>query len=184
VRFQCVELSVAGLSMREVSSAVWEQAVQEACHYIKQQLLPGEDFVFVGHCWGSLLAFEVSHHLKDEGFPQPLHLFLSGCNAPHLLRPSSVSVRTSGLLTPECGCHPAEAYHTPVNRAPLHARLSIFIGKKDEHALVDRSAEWSRYTARICDVHVYEGDHTYLQFHAFKWLHLAQTIVEREYLIV
>jgi surfactin synthase thioesterase subunit len=181
VRFQCVELTQDQLSMREVSSALWEQALHEACEYIKQQLVPGEEYVFIGHCWGSLLAFETSHRLKAEGLVEPRHLFLSGCSAPHLLRPRGAARGRQGAAA-EYACQPVEEYRAPVNREPLRARFSIFTGNKDEHALVDHLAEWSRYTAKICDVHVCEGDHYYWRTDSIKWLQLAQTIVEREYL--
>ncbi|KRF28109.1 thioesterase II family protein [Paenibacillus sp. Soil787] len=182
VRFQHIELSQARLSMREVSSELWEHALNETCQYVKQQVMPGEEYVFIGHCWGSLLAFEASHRLKAEGIVEPRHLFLSGCSAPHLLRPRGVLNGMKGDAS-EIGCLPLEEYRGQVNREPLRARFSVFTGKKDEHALVDHLSEWSRYTAKICDVHVCEGDHRYWQSDSNKWLQLAQTIVEREYLM-
>ncbi|MEC0230310.1 thioesterase II family protein [Paenibacillus alba] len=182
IKFQCVELIHAGLSMREVYSARWEQALEEACAFIKQHLEPGEEYVLIGHCWGSLLAFEVSHRLKEEGLAEPRHLFLSGCSAPHLLRPRAEAGGPLGRAA-ELGCQPAEEYRTPLNRGPLRARFSIFTGNKDEHALADQLAEWSRYTSKICDVHVCEGDHAFWRADSVKWLQLTQTIVEREYLI-
>lgn len=180
LRFQCVELTQAQLSMREVSTVRWEQALLEVCLYVKSQLKSSEDYGFMGHCWGGLLAFEVSHRLRSEGLPEPRHLFLSGCSAPHLLRPRGTA---SGELDSAIGygCQSVESYHTPVNREPLCTRISVFTGRKDENAHADHLAEWSRYTSKICDVHVCEGDHYYWRSNINKWLQMAQTIVEREY---
>lgn len=172
-RFQCIDLRGEGLSMREVSSAMWDQAVIAACEYVKRHMQPGETFAFIGHCWGSLLAFEVSHRLKADGMEGPAHLFLSGCSAPHLLRPRAQFVKN---------CHPVMEYRLPSCREPLHARFSVFAGRQDEVALADQLAEWSRYTTRICDVHVYDGEHDYWRQDSIRWFQLVQTIVEREYM--
>ncbi|TXK74856.1 thioesterase II family protein [Paenibacillus sp. N3.4] len=176
-----VELSQPGLSMRDISSAMWEKAVTEASLFVQKQLGTGEEFMFMGHCWGSLLAFEVSHRLKMEGGAQPAHLFLSGCSAPHLLRPRSDSTRLRMSAALACECEPLEDYQASMSREPLQMRFSIFAGKQDALAPVDQLAEWSRYTAKICDVHVCEGDHDHWQQDSMRWFQMVQTIVEREY---
>ena len=136
--------------------------------------MPGEEYVFIGHCWGSLLAFEASHRLKAEGIAEPRHLFLSGCSAPHLLRSRGVPNGIQGIAS-ENGCQPVQMNIVLSSmREPLRSRFSVFTGKKDEHALVDHLSEWSRYTAKICDVHVCEGDHHYWQC-GFKQMAAART---------
>lgn len=181
ITFQTVELTQARLSMREVTSVQWEKALHEVCLYVKSQLKSGVDYGFMGHCWGGLLAFEASHRLKSEGLLEPRHLFLSGCNAPHLIRPRGAVSNELDSVTGDV-CQSAQEYRGPANREPLRTRLSVFTGNKDEKAHADHLAEWSRYSSKICDVHVYEGDHYYWRSNSNKWLHLAQTIVEREYL--
>lgn len=41
-------------------------------------------YVFWGHSFGGLVAFEVLRRLRALGLPQPVHLLLSGTIAPHL----------------------------------------------------------------------------------------------------
>lgn len=41
-------------------------------------------FVIFGHSMGALVAFELVRHLRRAGGPMPIHLFVSGCQAPHL----------------------------------------------------------------------------------------------------
>src|SRR5215470_7371202 len=51
------------------------------------QVLPpllDRPFAFFGHSMGARIAFEVARHLRSLGLPQPLHLFISGCRAPHV----------------------------------------------------------------------------------------------------
>ncbi len=46
--------------------------------------LPERPFAFLGHSMGALLAFELARELAAAGAPEPLHLFLSGRQAPQL----------------------------------------------------------------------------------------------------
>ncbi|WP_128979229.1 thioesterase II family protein [Streptomyces roseicoloratus] len=46
-------------------------------------------FVFFGHSFGSLVAFEFTRALRAAGRPQPAHLVVSGYPAPHLPRAAS-----------------------------------------------------------------------------------------------
>ncbi|QGV82954.1 thioesterase [Streptomyces ficellus] len=48
-----------------------------------------EPFVFFGHSFGALLAFEVTRALRTAGQPLPAHLVVSGYPAPHLPRAAS-----------------------------------------------------------------------------------------------
>lgn len=49
-------------------------------------LLPYLDlpFTFFGHSMGALICFELTRYLRKHQGPQPFHLFVSGCRAPHL----------------------------------------------------------------------------------------------------
>jgi medium-chain acyl-[acyl-carrier-protein] hydrolase len=41
-------------------------------------------FVFLGHCMGGLIGFELSRQLARHGGPAPIGLFVAGCRAPRL----------------------------------------------------------------------------------------------------
>jgi medium-chain acyl-[acyl-carrier-protein] hydrolase len=43
-----------------------------------------QPFVFFGHSMGALLSFELAHKLNILGFSTPLHLFVSGRQAPNI----------------------------------------------------------------------------------------------------
>jgi medium-chain acyl-[acyl-carrier-protein] hydrolase len=53
---------------------------------LTQGLLPYLDkpFIFFGHSMGSLICFEVARELRRLGKAQPLHLFVSGRQPPHI----------------------------------------------------------------------------------------------------
>src|SRR5262249_37754244 len=41
-------------------------------------------YVFFGHSMGALVAFELARTFRVWGLPSPIHLFASGCGAPHI----------------------------------------------------------------------------------------------------
>jgi surfactin synthase thioesterase subunit len=180
-RFIGIKLSKS-LSFPDTLTIKWERVVNEAAACVKAAAEDGEDFAFIGHCWGSLLAFEVSHRLKAEGAREPVHLFLSGCRAPHLLQARSESLKGPwSLYSLASGCQAPPDYRVPPWRDPLQSRFSVFAEKRDAGVFDDQLAEWSRYTSRICDVHIGDGEHEFWQQDSIKWLQLVQTIMEREY---
>jgi medium-chain acyl-[acyl-carrier-protein] hydrolase len=51
------------------------------------QPLLDKPYIFFGHSLGGTIAFELTHHLRQNELPQPHALFVSACPAPHLPRP-------------------------------------------------------------------------------------------------
>ena len=41
-----------------------------------------DEYILFGHSMGSLLAFELYYKLMEEGFREPLHLYVSGARLP------------------------------------------------------------------------------------------------------
>src|SRR5215212_799742 len=41
-------------------------------------------YVFFGHSFGAVVAFETAQELRRRGAPEPAHLFVSASRAPHL----------------------------------------------------------------------------------------------------
>lgn len=47
-------------------------------------------FAFFGHSMGALVSFELARLLRREGRRQPVHLFVSGCDAPQVNAPKQI----------------------------------------------------------------------------------------------
>jgi medium-chain acyl-[acyl-carrier-protein] hydrolase len=56
---------------------------------LSHALLPYLDtpFAFFGHSMGALVGFELARHIRRHHRIEPLHLFVSGCRAPHMPNP-------------------------------------------------------------------------------------------------
>jgi medium-chain acyl-[acyl-carrier-protein] hydrolase len=153
-------------------------------------LLPFMDrpFAFYGHSMGALVAYELTRRLREEGRPEPLHLFVSGCRAPQLSETREV---TYNLPDPEFIEHlrslkgtPAEVLEheellqlvLPLLRAdfaatqtyryaegpPLGRPLTAVGGLQDEEVTREHLAPWRETTTGAFSLHMLPGDHFFL----------------------
>ncbi|PHM65912.1 pyochelin biosynthetic protein PchC [Xenorhabdus stockiae] len=67
-----------------------DEAPYEDLQLLIDELMAHTEFIttipyaFIGHSLGSRVAFELACKLQSCGYPVPVHLFASGCTAPHL----------------------------------------------------------------------------------------------------
>lgn len=83
VRLVPAELSGRGSRMDESFYRDVEEAVQDLLPLVLKTALSSDAYAIFGHSMGSLLGYEVLHALREEGFPLPAAVFLSGRGAPH-----------------------------------------------------------------------------------------------------
>ncbi|MER7518298.1 alpha/beta fold hydrolase [Streptomyces sp. NPDC126499] len=83
---QCVQLPGRGSRTREPVITSMDALVDALLDGVRPAREP---FVFFGHSFGSLVAFEFTRALRAAGRPQPAHLVVSGYPAPHLPRAAS-----------------------------------------------------------------------------------------------
>lgn len=161
-------------------------------------------YTLFGHSLGALVAFEMVRILVSRGQP-PLHLFVSGSRAPHVLPVDA----GSHLLPPQAlrqrlrswGGAPEEVLTQselmtllePVLRADLEAAnnyvcgslldvrvpITAFAGMSDPLAPPEAVAEWSRYTSGYFAMRLMPGNHFFL--HAFRPLLLGMIAHEFEF---
>lgn len=77
-----IQLPGREMRMNEAPKEVLPELLQE----LARDLLPylNKPFAFFGHSLGALLAYELTHHLRQFYRLQPDHLFVSSFRAPHL----------------------------------------------------------------------------------------------------
>ncbi|QWI15044.1 thioesterase [Bacillus wiedmannii] len=77
-----VELAGRGRRMNEPLIDNMEEMVEDIYYSIKDYIT--EPYAIFGHSMGGLLTYELCHKLQKEGYPDPVHVFVSGRKAPQL----------------------------------------------------------------------------------------------------
>lgn len=145
-------------------------------------------FAFFGHSMGALLAFELARELRRRGGPRPVHLFVSGHQAPRLPAPHppvhhlpdgeflAEIRRLNGtprelleheelreLLLPllRADLEMCESY-VYLAGEPLEVPISVFGGDADPEASPADLGPWEEETSREHAVRIYAGDHFFI----------------------
>ncbi|WP_028403109.1 thioesterase II family protein [Ectobacillus panaciterrae] len=143
-------------------------------------------YMMFGHSMGSLIAYELSKKLMQNGNQSPSHIFFSGRSSPNqptkkmryqlsdeelkkeilqfggtpkelLNDPGFIS-----LFLPiiRADIKAVETYPTEDEIIPLNCDISILNGEQDH--LVTNLEEWNRYTTKKIDYQFFKGGHFYL----------------------
>lgn len=72
-----------GLRGREQPYTAMRPLVEDLATAIAARGL-AQEYALFGHSMGALVAHEVACELRRRGYPEPVHLFVSGSKAPHL----------------------------------------------------------------------------------------------------
>ncbi len=186
VEVQAVQLPGRGLRLREPPydrSAPLVQALAQAL----KPALDGAPFAFFGHSLGALLAYELTHVLREEGL-QPQALFASASHAPQLLPPGEILHRLSrpaliealkrlegtppelldnadilDIVLPTLRADMAvlETYVYEA-REPLSCTLIACAARRDTRVAPWQVEAWRQQAAGPFEYHLFEGGHFYL----------------------
>ncbi|MFI8521833.1 thioesterase II family protein [Streptomyces sp. NPDC085481] len=148
-----------------------------------------EPFVFFGHSFGSLVAFEFTRALRAAGRPLPAHLVVSGYPAPHLPRAASQLHRLGDreLLEAVSGLHGGipeeimtsedlvalaaralradyEILETYAHRPgePLSVPITV-LGGTEDRVTAEQLDAWRELTDAEVTVRRFPGGHFYLR---------------------
>lgn len=188
VRLVPAELAGRGSRMGEPFYADAAEAVRDLLPLVLETALGSDSYALFGHSMGSLLGYEILHALREEGFPLPTTVFLSGRGAPHC---EQEETRQTHMLPDgefleelkQLGGMPSELFQhqelldmfMPILRAdfklvgeyehqmrpPLPLRLTVLNGKDDD-CVKGPLCEWERYATEGCELMLFEGGHFFL----------------------
>jgi len=189
IQLQPIELAGRGRRIREPLYNSISEIVEDMFKIIRPELSPGP-YAFFGHSMGSVVAFELTYKIRQEGLPEPVHIFFSGRGAPHMPRDEKKKYHLMsdeefkqemielGGTSREFFEHPElmevflpllrgdlkvnETYQYSEKKAKLDSPITVFHGKKDEEVTMEEISEWSVHTNRGCDINVFEGGHFFL----------------------
>jgi len=182
-----LELPGRGLRFSETLLPSAEALADDLFRQVKSGL--DEPYALYGHSLGSLLAYLLAGRISAAGLAKPLHLFLSGCEAPstaprktrHLLPKEEFRevIRRFGGCSPEVLANEElmdifepilrsdfKAYETYTHDvgAILDVPVSIFIGDEEELTVED-VMKWQSETRSSVSVETFEGDHFFIYRH-------------------
>jgi medium-chain acyl-[acyl-carrier-protein] hydrolase len=160
-------------------------------HALTPALLPHLDlpFVFFGHSVGALISFEVARQLRRLQHSNPLHLFISGRQAPQLPAidppihqlpdaefkeeldryngtPRNVlqNVELMDLFLPILRADIAiDETYVYAPEAPLDGSISVFGGLGDGKVSRDSLSAWRDQTYGTFSLRMFPGDHFFLR---------------------
>ena len=175
-----------GTRLREPAFTSLDVLVDAAAEAIAPSL--DKPFAFFGHSMGAMISFELARRLRDQGQPQPAHLFVSGRQAPQLPNLDPIShnlpeeelhrelLRLNG--TPrEVLEHPElMELMLPLLRAdfsvvetynyrpgiPLDCSLTVFGGLRDKEVSREQLEAWREQTVGEFALRMLPGDHFFL----------------------
>lgn len=181
-----VQLPGRGIRSREAPQsnlAAMVPFIAEAVQRLQQPC------AFFGHSMGALMAFEVARHLRREAGAEPVHLFVSGREAPHVAGSSTPSHRLPDdeliatlrelngtppevledaglmrLMLPAVRADLAmvEMYNYSID-SPLACPITAFGGTHDSSVRPDKLEAWRDQTTARFERRMIEGDHFFVQ---------------------
>lgn len=184
-----VQLPGRGARMGEPCMTSLADVVANLAQVIScQSRLP---FAFFGHSLGGLLAYELARYCMLHYLPLPVHLFVSGCDAPqHRGEPKNLHLLPDDELIEALKDYngtPAEVLANrelmslmlPVLRADFslveHYRyrpglrlpmpITVMAGEHDKRTDPAQVDGWAKESAGPCLVHWFDGDHFFINQH-------------------
>lgn len=145
-------------------------------------------FAFFGHSMGAKISFELARELKKRTGLEPVHLFASGCRAPHIAYtdPTTFDLPEDEFIeklrwlngTPREALENQELMQilAPILRAdfkvvqtyvystgaPLGCPITVFGGIQDPEISREHLEAWKDHTASSFSLHMLPGDHFFL----------------------
>lgn len=145
-------------------------------------------FAFYGHSMGALISFELARELRRRGCVMPLHLFLSACRAPTMVRavPRTYNLPDREFISEirKLNGTPKEFFESadilsvlmPLLRADfqvtdtyeyvperqLACPITVYGGDQDQLATIESLDAWNQQTTAECRIRVFPGDHFFI----------------------
>ena len=181
-----VQLPGRGSRIRETLFTQMPDLVADVAKDLRTYL--DKPFAFFGHSMGAIIGFELARLLREEGAPEPVHLFVSGRSAPQtpsehrhtydLPEQEFVEELRQMNGTPEEVLQDPElrAFMLPLLRAdfeviqtyayvdqpPLTCSITAFGGLNDNEVSRDSLEGWREQTTKAGTLRLFPGDHFFI----------------------
>ncbi|MBE6868047.1 MAG: thioesterase [Ruminococcus albus] len=157
------------------------------------ELLKKGDYAVFGHSMGTVLATEFVRQIREKGYPAPVHMFLSGKNAPdenlhcfgdidkvtdmeiteffdhnsmtfsQVIPDAELVAQINRILCNDVRM--AEKYITTPRQVQFGCDVTAIYGTDDTMLKNADMNGWGRYTDKSCEVVAFSGGHFYYTQH-------------------
>ncbi len=187
IELRPIELAGRGKRINEPLYNDIGDAVEDVFNIVKNEI-NGHPYSIFGHSMGGMISYLLSQKLRENKFPDAMHIFFSGWSAPHVIRPDEKKYH---LLEGEefkkevinLGGTPREFFEHPellkiflpllkndfklsetdikgeIN--PFDCNITVFLGKDDDFNS-EQCDGWKKHTKKLCNIHYFEGGHFFL----------------------
>lgn len=187
--FSPVEFPARGRRFKDQLCTSAEELIEDLYKQVKNEL-DDYPYAFFGHCIGGALAFELAHKIKEDIGTDPVHMFFSGRQVPHIEYKKSVSTMTEekfmneviGLQNNLKQIYKEKALreiYIPIfkadllmsetyshlydsDKSKLNCDITVLSGRQDEYVSLEDIAEWPNYTYKTCNYNMFEGGHFFI----------------------
>ena len=188
IELNAIELAGRGSRMQEGLYPNISEAVEDIFKLISKDIHQVPYAIF-GHSMGAMLSYKLVQRIRDAGYIEPVHIFLSGRGAPgikrddkkkyHLMNEQEFkeAIIKLGGTPPEFFEHPelmelflpllkndfklSESDDVHADLKPLDQNLTVFLGK-DEDLTAEQCDSWKKQTNKLCNIHYFNGGHFFL----------------------
>lgn len=185
IELRPIELAGRGRRIQEAPYRNWSEAVNDIFQIIKGEMYESR-FMLFGHSLGALLTYELAQLIRENGLPQPDHLFFSGAGAPHLRKKKNYHLLGDEEFKEKVlklGGTPREFFDHPelmnifvpllkndfklaeaksfLGVTPLQDDITVLLGKEDD-LTSEQCEEWRRYTRGSCQLRYFKGGHFFI----------------------
>lgn len=188
IELRPVELAGRGRRIGESLYNDLNDALEDVFGLIHQEIRESPYMLF-GHSMGAMIAYELAQKIRQQGLPDPVHLFFSGKGALHVERTDEQKyhlldektfkkeVIKLGGTSPEFFEHPellqlflpllkndfkiAETYKPIRSIQEFHQDITVLLGRDDDLNQT-QCEEWVKHTAQSCYFHYFEGGHFFI----------------------
>lgn len=146
-------------------------------------------YAFYGHSMGSVILYELCHLIMEKGSKEPIHVFVSGRNPPHINMDKEKLHRLpnenfkerildlggtpktlfdnkelSKIFVPilKADYKMIEEYEYIERNRIFKCGITVFNGKADTDIVYGNLLEWKKYTMSSCRIFEFEGGHFFI----------------------
>lgn len=189
IDLKLIELAGRGKRYSESFYDSFPSAIEDIYTIVKSEL-DDTNYALWGHSMGSLLVFELAYKLKEMGYKEPVHIFLSGRYPPHIYKNEEQAInelpekefieeifRLGGTPKEMLESKELLSIFIPILRADykilhgyryypkekkLDCNISVFNGKQDIEIRPSDILQWKLYTSKGCTFYQFDGGHFYI----------------------